>query len=385
MVSKIQGAKLCKLMGILRFSTCVSLACIFVFMLLAGCRSFSPKEEYFNAEGNGDYLISAVLSRDTAMACSFCYLAIGDKLIQGLYGDACSYAVYHIKEDSLQYEGKFLMKGRGPYEMSVARLKYRPDKNELILYSEESSENDFYIVDLTHFNNLYDPRFWKKGRLPQLPTRSSLEFIDESVFLHTSFSKENSLFSIAFNKEGNHPVALNFPYPVDVNESAPLRYTLFTGDLVKHPSRSTFVYSCEFFKYVILFDLVKETVLNVRYISHELPVYKPVSGNPYQLFTLSKESQEGCLDIIATGRCFYLGYNNMSRKDIQNQVSFKGYPAGYYDRINVFDWDGNFIRRLVLDRPIYCFSVSQDDKYLYASSIDINAENQPDIVLRFDL
>lgn len=47
----------------------------------------------------------------------------------------------------------------------------------------------------------------------------------------------------------------------------------------------------------------------------------------------------------------------------------------FHPEILVFDWDGNFVNRLKLDRPIITFAVSERNKELYAVSFldeDIN-------------
>lgn len=75
----------------------------------------------------------------------------------------------------------------------------------------------------------------------------------------------------------------------------------------------------------------------------------------------------------------------MTWNDINNRVLFKGYSDSYFDRVNIFDWNGKFIKRLILDKPVYCFSISRDDSYLYGSSVDLTREDQPEQVLRFEL
>ena len=44
---------------------------------------------------------------------------------------------------------------------------------------------------------------------------------------------------------------------------------------------------------------------------------------------------------------------------------YKGYPCGYRDEIEVYDWDGDFIRKFQTSVPFDAMSVSEDDKVLY--------------------
>lgn len=367
---------------------CVRMPGCFLVLLIIfiGCRCSSGKEGYFDAKGDGEQLCATVLTVDSSVISGTCHLVIENRILQYLVGDSYSYAVYKIKGDSLIYEGKFMRRGNGPYEMQIPRLKYRPGKNELIVYSADPSKNDFYRVDLNDFGNLYNPRLWIKDRLPALPTRDCLEFIDDSIYIHSSYTKCNSLFSLSYKGRDYFYAGLNLLYPADENNTdLLLKRFLFKGKLIKHPGRSTFLYSSEFFKYVIVFDLDKEEIRNIRYISGVQPDYKPVTGDPYHLFTFNKNAEDGCKVIFATESYVYIGYNNMTWEDINNKVQFKGYPDSYFDRINVFDWEGNFVKRLVLDKPVRRFAVDAADKFLYASSIDLTQEHQPDQVLRFEL
>lgn len=360
--------------------------CFLVLLIIfIGCRRSSGKEGYFDAKEDGVQLCATVLTVDSLAGSSACCMIIGDKLIFYLAGEEYSYAVYKIRGDSLIYGGKFMRRGNGPYEMQIPRLKYRPDKNELILYSADPSKNDFYLIHLDNFNHLYETRCWKAMKLPALPSRGCLEFVNDSTYLHSSYTQQNSLFSLACKGANESFINLNFRYPDDRNNAdLLLMRSLFKGELVKHPRKSSFIYSSDYFKYIILFDLENKNITNIRYISAELPDYKRIS-DPYRMFALNGKVQDGCKTVIATEKYIYIGYNNLTWEDINKQVQFKGYPNSYFDRINVFDWEGNYISGFVLDKPVDFFVVGNDNNYIYASSLDLTQEHQPDQVLRFEL
>jgi hypothetical protein len=56
-------------------------------------------------------------------------------------------------------------------------------------------------------------------------------------------------------------------------------------------------------------------------------------------------------------------------------------PFEEYNVINVFDWDGNFIKKIVLDKGALTFALDPVNKYLY---IDTNGENEEEIY-RYDV
>ncbi|MDR0954487.1 MAG: TolB-like 6-bladed beta-propeller domain-containing protein [Rikenellaceae bacterium] len=70
-------------------------------------------------------------------------------------------------------------------------------------------------------------------------------------------------------------------------------------------------------------------------------------------------------------RYFYALYQNSDRETLRDNRQTS--------EIHQFSWDGTFVGRWVTDRPLYNFTVSADDKYLYGLSFD--EESEP-IVLR---
>jgi len=62
---------------------------------------------------------------------------------------------------------------------------------------------------------------------------------------------------------------------------------------------------------------------------------------------------------------------------------YKGYPCGYRDEIEVYDWDGDFIRKFQTSVPFDAMSVSEDDKVLYTLSVDL--DSMEPVVIRYDL
>lgn len=194
------------------------------------------------------------------------------------------------------------------------------------------------------------------------------------------------MFSLTYTKnKDNEFKYLNFQYPGEhPGLSLDDQSSLFKGELKRNPESLTFIYSCYFSQYVFIFDLINEQITNIRYISTVLPVYK-ITDNLHNPIAIADKYKRGFDLVGVTDQYIYIGYNNLTWWQLRNNDSFKKYPDYYFDWINVFDGDGNFVKRLVLDKPVYTFVTDSDNRYLYASSIDLTQENQPDQVLRFEL
>lgn len=313
-------------------------------------------------------------------------MIIDDKLIFTRIGAHHQYEIYTIKGDDLIFDGNFLNIGRGPNEMQNPKFQYDPQNNRMYLYSGDNQEDKFFSVHLKDFNNVYNPSTWEKKKLPIIYTRGGLGILNDTLFLNKNDTKTSNMFSLSYaSNKDNEFKSLDFPYPGEHPDLSSVgQCFLFTGSMRQRPGSSTFAYSCYFSQYLFVFDIIDEQIKNIRYISQVLPVYK-TTNDLYNPFSIANEYKQGFDKYQVTKKYIYVGYNNVTWGDIRNSVLYKGYPNTYFDRINIFDWDGNFIKRLVLDKPVHFFAVSQDDSYIYASSMDLEQEYHPDLVLRFKL
>ena len=80
----------------------------------------------------------------------------------------------------------------------------------------------------------------------------------------------------------------------------------------------------------------------------------------------NNETEKYYFQIRSTSDLIFGLYWGKSFSEIEQ--SFYG-SAGFYPEIHVFDWDGNPVMKLELDRPIFSFDVTPDNKQIIAISI----------------
>lgn len=359
---------------------------ILYVIVMDACTHTSVEQDYFDINGKGDSLISVILAMDSTRVGLDCNCVINNKLIFMNIHAPHKYEIYTIKQDSLIFEKNFLTIGRGPNELKNPSFQYDFHKNRMYLYSHNNFEDKFFVVDLKDFNNVYNPESWEKKRLPIIYTRGALGILNDTVFVNINCTKTANMFSLSYaSNKDNYFQCLNFKYPGEHPDlSFQAQDHLFFGGLKQNYETLTFVYSCYSSPYMFIFDIINEQIENIRYISQVLPIYK-ATNNLSNPVAMADKSKNGFDMFQVTKNYIYVGYSNVTWGDLDKSVPFKGYPSYYFDRINVFDWHGNFVKRLVLDQPIYYFTVSQDDSYIYASSIDLEHKDQMDQVLRFKI
>lgn len=355
--------------------------------LLVACQAGRESHNMFDA-GLGDDEVKVIRLRvDTACRGMDVRLIAKDKLIVSYRDNTYNYAIYRINGDSLKYLGSFLLMGNGPNEINSPRLKYDPHRDRLCAYGPVNFENKLFYIPFADYKSVFTPSLWETGALPHLPARGNMEFINDSTFLTICGNKENKLFSLSYKGRDKYFKCLDFSYP-ELNEelvSGVNKSILFEGNLKKQPDSDSYLYSSEKSKYSFLFNLRNDSIVNIRYLSNVLPNIKVTSSG--RDYSRDGATEDGCFFVDVTKSYIYMGYNNMTLEQLRNGTPFKEkYPITYFDRINVFDWHGKFIRRLVLDTPVMYFAVTPDDKIIYASTYGFPDEvNVTDEIVRIDL
>ena len=136
----------------------------------------------------------------------------------------------------------------------------------------------------------------------------------------------------------------------------------------RHPQRSRFLYSNQNFRYLLVFDVTEDgRVKVVRRLYDKMPEAHP-SGNPGHQFDMDDSCPHGFFPLAVDDRFIYVGYMQDTYGEQRERVRAGDLRQLFPSRINVYDWDGNFVRRLVLDRPVGPMVVH--DGRLIAWSVD---------------
>nr|WP_302810573.1 BF3164 family lipoprotein [Alistipes onderdonkii] len=295
------------------------------------------------------------------------------------------FSVYRFSGDSLKKEGEFLGYGRGPYEMMIARVAFDPDTRSLTMLADYNRENRFCWVSLDPPENLYDVSTWEYRQLSFIGDCSLGEpcLIDRSSYLtmghHTDSLNMFSLLDI----DGGRVVPLDFSYPaLPLGLSPMVQEVVWTGRIRKHPRKNRFVYNAQDFKYLFIFELEEGNHIRIiRYLYDKLPQVHATreQGHPY---AFDDACEDGCNSIAVDDDHIYIGYSQTTYGQIRDAARARKSLSTFDPRrINVYDWDGNFIRRLVLDMPVGPMVVVGDR--LVAASV--NPETAEEIIVSYPL
>jgi len=133
------------------------------------------------------------------------------------------------------------------------------------------------------------------------------------------------------------------------------------------------LYACGEGRLLGIVTLGDDGVAGFRMIYDIFPEYSSTPGG----FDcdISRKSYRG-MTVRATSKFIYVKLS--MHRFIDGKIvpeSYKGYPGEYFDEVEVYDWEGNFVRCIGTDRPFRDMIVSSDDSSMFVmSSADANDE-----------
>lgn len=354
-----------------------------LFVLLAGSCCRQPvglAGGEFDERGTGDSLQALPIPVGQEYLGEYPVLVAGDRILMGNPGKLeKNFSVYLFSGDSLRKEGEFLSRGRGPCEMMHADLSFDPATRQFGMLALMNRENRFCRVRPDADAGLFDLSTWEYRTLPFVGNYSlgASCLVEGSVYLTLGHHADSlSMFSL-LDIDGERVVPLNFDYPAVPIELSPMQQgILWGGRLYKHPLKKRFIYSAQDFKYLFLFDLEEGGRMRaVRFICDRLPEVHAVNdwSRP---FSFDDSCEDGCFPIAVDERYVYVGYTQQTYGRMRKLMSSGAFLPRGVGRINVYDWDGNFVRRLVLDRPVTGPMVIFGDRLIALSADPLTAEEE---------
>lgn len=266
-----------------------------------------------------------------------------------------------IEGDSLLWQRNLLRRGMGPGEAMNPVVHELPEFDRLCVFRNNGAyTEEVYWLDGVEGGA---DRKWDIRRMPDKdPVRLTLP-VDTARFLaEVPFGTDEMIGLYTYGQSEVVSIGLN--YPAELARYSPQRKAMALGGFVaKCPGKNTFVYSSQQGRFVQIFDLQDDRAVNVRTVYNEMPRFDLDEANGGIRFR--NESQLGFW-VFATANYIYLLDAGMCIGEMRQGRQGER-------TVNVFDWDGNPVRKLRFDRNFDMFSVDPEDKYLYFNTTDIEA------------
>ncbi len=351
----------------------------FLFLLILSC-SCSAKHvnedeiiiEKFPKEANlsGDILIiPSILLSPSNMCIIDSFLIVSQNRPDSIFNIFRLPDCKHLKS--------FGNEGRGPEEFNltfsfVTLGPVSSTKSSFAVGNERTNIQYYRISEL--IKNNYKP--YKTDKLPpELNRFRAVTYLGDSLIFGASYRGGMHLFKFNSVKE-ELKTFRNYPdtFPLKDPEMMREPYACF---LASKPDNSSFAAGYYHTGRLEIYNVIKGETIIVTYKGSPSIIENWGLKSDSEYLSFNPESMRFCERIVATNKYIYMSFANDKHSKIYNE---KGKERTFIREIHVFDWDGNPIAKLRLDKFYSYFSIDNSDKYLYA--IDEMKENK---ITRYDL
>ncbi len=279
----------------------------------------------------------------------------GENLIVYDFHSGESYTLFD--EKSGEYIAHFGRIGQGPTEILIGSYGYLFRKC-FTVFSDQSRAVMKYNLDSLR-NGKTDATLLTRYDIPDMQV-SRLITIDDSTFVGMGTYKSRYQYFL-FNK---HNKVLSCGADVyNAADSAFEKYTKFLsnqGDLVMHPRKKVFASSLNFSSNIDFFEIANHKIHLIKSLRLGNPIFKPVNGGRFFYVDSTEDTQTGYIHLSATANYVYALYSDKKLD-------------GSYRKSNVvlvFDWEGNPVKKYVLDKDAHYIAVDDEQKSMFAAVVD---------------
>ena len=259
---------------------------------------------------------------------------------------------------------KFLRRGEGLYDaFNPIRGVCVEGKNLYVVdHTSLSNPHKILTIDLT---SPYDSTKWEVEDISWIGSArpfNSITKLSANRFLVGSGRYGSGTLLSCLDIENKEFVPVDYQIATESQIFLPVQELALASFCIVGPyaKDGKYAYVCKEGSYLEIFELNNASVTNRLQVLDVKPRFKQ-NGNTYSMLDRKNRG----LRVRATGRNLFVYYNHPVELR-----GYKGYPGYFNDYIDVFDWKGKRIKRLMFDRPFSDFILSDNGDIIYASTID---------------
>ena len=301
----------------------------------------------------------------------------GELLLVETADNNAKIALCRMDDNGVSVIDRGVKKGRGPNEFIYANYCVGGD-SLFVLDSSPMGFTALYGIPLREAGALSDYSCWKRypcDGFPQMITAGYFARIGPGRFVvNAGEPGTRQIFTVLdFNDVSVTP--LDF-WPDDGNEcGTEVKQMAYMNNMVFGLDGGRFVYGTRPGRYLAVMMAVDDAVEVLCRLYDVFPRFFEKNHNIRYL----PDQHKGVKIKVSQNRLYVSVYPDRKAEE----KDYKGYPSYCFDEIEIYDWDGRFIKCIRTDRPYSTFCPSSDDRYLYTTSIDL--ETGEDMLLRYEL
>ena len=333
---------------------------IYIGLTVIGCR-----QEQQDKKSVTDHISGESLSCKALVGSAFVCLHDNMVIMKSFSKDSVA-VIYQERADSLHYVKHIGIRGRGPYEFIDAIFSY--DSDSLYILNESSSGNMLHLraMGMADMGQIDNYKLWKEYKLDWMEGfMSGDSFVpldgQKFLFLGDKWGEQN-LISLV-DLKNNELVPLNYWIEDDYDGPVIPKQSIYmiNSSIIRNGNKILF--ACGEGRYLEILELHNGEITGRTPIYTITPKYEPdKDGLNYKI----KYDNYRGMQVCTTDKYIYA----FLRVWTPERKPYKGYPWYCFDEVEVYDWNGNFIKNYQTDIPFYDMIVSNDDKTLYTLTQD---------------
>lgn len=327
-----------------------------LLLLLCGCNPEEKEYETFDAFPGETFLNHQLIRIPPVLFKPMNILLLKDALV--VIDFKSDYFFHVFSYPGFTYSGSFVHRGHGPEEETFIHPSL-----------QQTGENQFACQTINFIHRVeYDPASERLAITESLEVPGNLFELQQLFPLGDRYVAWNSSddFStelMAYNPSGDKSSSFGAPPPDYGRELSVAQQKMISDKIFSVRSDQTrFAALYYYFPILRIYaadgSLLKET----RFNNHQLFPEAAITENrtPLQNNQLMNNYQ----NIMSTDKHIYGLYSGKTHEERSENNH-----SDFSNEIHVWDWEGNPIRKILLDQEIYSFDVTTDDRILVGSSL----------------
>lgn len=341
------------------------IVCVAIIIIIIGC---NPNEStQINWKGKESHLIGEIVyTNNPFLEGLSCPVVFENYVITRSFFYETFFTLSHIRNDSLIKIGKFLSKGRGPAEMMGPTLYYLSSTKQIIISANANNEDKVIYINASNIENFFNIKTWEQKSIRHINGFARLYPLPDYAFLGL-LPYRNATDQMFYHIDTNSVSGLNIIMPNDnsgINDPS-IKRNAYRGSLAKHPYNNRFVYFSERNRYMQIFDFISDSLVSISTPYIDYPRYSVSTGR-----NISSNANDylGTITIDVTDKHIYLLMNDATYFHLREEKLINGHPWNMSNSIYIFDWEGNPVKKYLLDHYVESIFIDTEEQYIYGSA-----------------
>lgn len=262
------------------------------------------------------------------------------------------YSVFRLPE--LEYMASFGEKGEGPKDL-IFPERMRIINDTIFIYDRALCKlNLLYISPEGNVKYSYGYNNYRFAGL------YNIIYLNDSLFVGFNYSNDTRISII----DNDSLYMASVCYPQDDLQISNIQKSLvYQGSMLKHPYKNKFVFASLYGRVLEIFQLNGDnkdmSIVASRY--EMFPECEPCDATNRISANFTENNVTGFLAVSSSEKYIYLLYSGRTIKDKNKNFS---------NTIEVYDWNGDYVKTIKLNKELSSFCISSDETYVYGVSYD---------------